>query len=490
MIWLLTGIVIAQLIGFLLVAITWPEKRRRDCDFLLRLFLSVGFGFGTVSLLSYIVFFSSRNWAYSCLAEVLLLIGLGYIFFWNYFRNRNSCDAVPRTTSTLSGLRAVLLLLLITTIVLSLANTILLHLQSPHGEWDAWAIWNSRARFLWKGVGFWDDFSNAATTLAHFDYPLLIPLSVARLWYFTNLPTPVAPILVASLFTFATAGLLICATWFLRGPTNALLAGTVLLGTRHFVLVGASQYSDIALSFYFLATICLFLLHDMVWKRSDRLLILAGVSAGLALWTKNEGWLFLLCVAMARCTVTVASDGWRSCLKEMVSFGFGLAPVFAIVVCYKVQFASSNDLVSGDRIHTILAYLMNVPRYLEITKEFGKQVFVFDRWGYVALALLIYPWLVGIQVEEDQRNGLYFGAAVLGLTLSGYFLIYVITPHDLIWHLRHSLDRLYIQLWPSGLMIYFLVVVSPQGTEWLVQPEPIRKTEKHAVATLEEHISR
>ncbi len=464
MIWLVTGLVTALLIGFLLVAMLWPEKGLR-VDFSLRFFLSVGFGFGTVSLLSYIIFFSSRNWAYACLAEFFLLIGLGYVFLRNYLRNPNSCNALRTATSTFSRLRVVLLLLFITTVVLSLTNTILLQLQSPHGQWDAWAIWNSRARFLWKGVGFWDDFSNAAAAFPHFDYPLLIPLSVARLWYFTDVPTPIAPILVASSFTFATVGLLVCAMRILRGPTNALLAGTVLLGTRHFVLVGASQYADIALSFYFLATICLFLLHDIAYERSDRLLILAGVSAGLALWTKNEGWLFLLCVATARCTVTVASDGWRRCAKEMVSFGFGLAPVLALVLHYRVQFASPNDLVSGDRIHTILADFMDFPRYLEITKEFGKQLFVFDRWGYVPLALLIYSWLVGIQIREDQRNGLYFIAAVLGLTLSGYFFVYVITPHELVWHLRHSLDRLYIQLWPSLLMIYFLVVASPQGSE-------------------------
>ena len=43
------------------------------------------------------------------------------------------------------------------------------------------------------------------------------------------------------------------------------------------------------------------------------------------------------------------------------------------------------------------------------------------------------------------------------LTLVGYFLIYVITPFDLTWHLATSLDRLCLQVWP---MIVFLVASS------------------------------
>lgn len=30
-------------------------------------------------------------------------------------------------------------------------------LTKPHGEWDAWAIWNMRARFLFRAGEFWRD---------------------------------------------------------------------------------------------------------------------------------------------------------------------------------------------------------------------------------------------------------------------------------------------------------------------------------------------
>ena len=46
--------------------------------------------------------------------------------------------------------------------------------------------------------------------------------------------------------------------------------------------------------------------------------------------------------------------------------------------------------------------------------------------------------------------------AALGLTLAGYFAIYVITPRDLYWHLRFSLNRLFLQLWPTVIFLFFL----------------------------------
>jgi 4-amino-4-deoxy-L-arabinose transferase-like glycosyltransferase len=349
--------------------------------------------------------------------------------------------------------------------VLSLANTVILYLESPHGQWDAWMIWNLRARFLFKGPGFWEQFSDAASAFSHYDYPLMIPVSVARLWYFTGGSITIAPMLLASLFTYAAAGLLLCVTWKVRGRTNALLAAATLLGTRHFVFSGASQQADVALAFFFLATICLFLLNDAVGESGGGLLMLAGASAGLALWTKNEGWLFLLAVAAARITATVAMSGRRRCLKELACFGLGLCPALGVAVIQKIQFASSNDLISGDRINIILPLLADPFRYLQILKEFAGQLFVFHRWGYVAPVLLIYPCLVGVHVEGDQRKSLLFGAATLGLMLVGYFFVYVITPHDLLWHLRHSLDRLFIQLWPSFLLIFFGLVVGPRGSE-------------------------
>jgi hypothetical protein len=51
---------------------------------------------------------------------------------------------------------------------------------------------------------------------------------------------------------------------------------------------------------------------------------------------------------------------------------------------------------------------------------------------------------------------------MLGIMLAGYFMIYVISPRDLEWHILTSLDRLYSQLWPCFILTFFLIVQTPE----------------------------
>jgi len=44
----------------------------------------------------------------------------------------------------------------------------------------------------------------------------------------------------------------------------------------------------------------------------------------------------------------------------------------------------------------------------------------------------------------------------------GYFAVYLITPYDLVWHLSHSLGRLFLQVWPSALFLFFLAIKGPE----------------------------
>jgi len=48
------------------------------------------------------------------------------------------------------------------------------------------------------------------------------------------------------------------------------------------------------------------------------------------------------------------------------------------------------------------------------------------------------------------------------LTLAGDFAVYVITPYDIYWHLRFSLNRLFLQLWPSAIFLFFMMVRTPE----------------------------
>ena len=57
-------------------------------------------------------------------------------------------------------------------------------------------------------------------------------------------------------------GVLVSTLGVLRGKAQALLAGTLLLGTASFVALSAALYGDVPLSFYILATLALLCLQD------------------------------------------------------------------------------------------------------------------------------------------------------------------------------------------------------------------------------------
>jgi hypothetical protein len=45
------------------------------------------------------------------------------------------------------------------------------------------------------------------------------------------------------------------------------------------------------------------------------------------------------------------------------------------------------------------------------------------------------------------------GVAIIAILQLGYFVIYVITPLELTYHLNSSLDRLLMHVWPGCLLL-------------------------------------
>jgi hypothetical protein len=64
-------------------------------------------------------------------------------------------------------------------------------------------------------------------------------------------------------------------------------------------------------------------------------------------------------------------------------------------------------------------------------------------------------WLRLRRGDEANRNIAAITAALL-LQLGGYYFIYLITERDLAWHLGTSNLRLFVQLWPTALLLLFV----------------------------------
>ena len=100
---------------------------------------------------------------------------------------------------------------------------------NPHGEWDAWAIWNLRARAIFRGVPDWS--AVFSPTFPGADYPPLVPVAVARLWAYAGREQLIAPAVVALPFSFSSTAIIIVSVGQLRGWASGWL--TDWLCSRH-----------------------------------------------------------------------------------------------------------------------------------------------------------------------------------------------------------------------------------------------------------------
>ena len=86
-------------------------------------------------------------------------------------------------------------------------------------------------------------------------------------------------------------------------------------------------------------------LHDRSQSGNFNFILLAGMTAGLAAWTKNEGILFLAAIIAARFVTVARPRGLRAYLRELRHFVIGLAPPLAVLIYFKVALAPPNDLL-------------------------------------------------------------------------------------------------------------------------------------------------
>jgi hypothetical protein len=334
-------------------------------------------------------------------------------------------------------------------------------LTKPHGEWDAWAIWNMRARFLFRAGEFWRDAFSNQLDWSHPDYPLLIPGIVAMCWTLVRAESTLAASSAAFLFTLGTVGVLISTLGVLRGKMQAFIAGILLLGSASLMVNGANQYADVPLGYFILGTLALLCLQDR-YPEDLRFSVLAGLTAGFAAWTKNEGVLFLVAVIAARAWAISRYGNRAALMPQFLRLAAGFAAPLAVIAFFKLRFAPPNDLLSKQPSH-VVAHLADIGRWIAVLEGYVRETF---RIGYflipIVLVLALYWYLVRFKVELEQRPAIATILVAVGLTLAGEFAIYIALPGDASWQVQTSFERLLLQLWPSGLLAFFIAANTPQ----------------------------
>jgi hypothetical protein len=319
---------------------------------------------------------------------------------------------------------------------------------NPQGNWDAWSIWNLRARFLAAAGTLPQRAWSPALSWTHPEYPLLLPAFVARCWAYAGSITDAAPVATSYMFFLGLIATLTGGIAVWRSRTLGLLCGLALLGSPHFLREVPTQYADVPLACYFAAAI-MFALIDRPQ--------LAGLFAGFAAWTKDEGLLFLV-VFIAAIAILSRAQLWRTAA--------GAIPGAALAVFFKLALAPhiSAYLGAGASIH-----LSRLGQVLgAMAREVGAMT---SGWYHPILPVIALALGLGIEYRKD----LLFTGGICAAVLAGYVAILVGSPYDLTWQLQTSLSRLMVQVWPAILLFAFAALRAPESAAMVEAPPKARK---------------
>jgi hypothetical protein len=325
---------------------------------------------------------------------------------------------------------------------------------APHGEWDAWAIWNLRARFLFRGYpAYWRDGFSPLLGWSHVDYPLLVPLSVARGWTFAGRETTAVPAVLSAIFA---AGIVLAAATSVgrvRSTTRGWLTAAAIVACPAFVKYSASQCADVPLAFFILAA---FLSISRAFESpSDRgAWLMAGASAGLAAWTKNEGVLFLLLFVFVA-WIWSCRAGKAAGLECAGRLLLGALPMVGALLALKAL-APANDLLEPQSAASVAAAFGSLDRLATVAAGIGRELWLGGA-GTVGVLPIVAAFTLLAGIDRPANPAPAMGLITMGLLITGYAGVYAMTPHDLAWQMKTSLDRVMLHAFPtlvwSGMML-------------------------------------
>ena len=474
------SILLALLIGFLLVQVFDPVRNMqpRWAAILFGAALGAGVGMGFTSIVFLVLDLSS-------IASPAAIFGIDIAFAgvlgWRWFRTRKNGHARSSSDGTTAGFRWTWLLALTFGIAMLISWIRLVQMAAalPVGAWDAWALWNLRAKFLAGAGGAWRYALSPLISNTHPDYPLLLPAFVARVWKASGNMDAIAPVVTALLFFAALLALLVSVVALMRGAASALLAGLVILSTTSLLVWAPAQYADIPLAFYYLGAMALIFLEASPNSGGRAALFWAGLCAGLAAWTKNEGIAFLACLAIVFVVFTLWQRRTPGALVRAGWLLAGAVPGVLLTLWLKFFLAPAVDPLVTQGASSGLARLHDFSRYAQIAGGFFNNLLNLGSGvTHPVILLAILAILVRWQIEERYRFASLIATAVLVLVFLSYCLVYLMTPYALAWQVQSSFDRLILQLWPSALLVFFVMlrrVVDPAPSSVPVKNTATRK---------------
>ena len=373
-------------------------------------------------------------------AEVFLLVLFLTLVWMRHLKEENLHLVKKLCIQKVSVPTALMLLALVFGAVVSFTFSLKLANINPWGGWDAWARINLKARFLFAGGDHWT-WIFEGIRIYHHDYPLLLQCTIARLWTWNGGITLNIPQILSVLWGIWSFFILYYVIAWLRSPVMAVIAGLAYLTYTPLLFWSAMQYSDIPLACYMMLACAMMIAVTQFPNHSQNYTFLAGFFAGSAAWCKNEGIVFALLIILWLFFLILRRFLYNP-KRATITFIIGFCIIGSSTVLLKLGFAINSDLVTSQLSHYEL--FVDSMRHKIILEYFGLLAQSYwQGWPLLILALAFALY------QYPYRKATNLGALFCTLSMMViYYAVFVLTPHDLTWHLNTAMNRLVLHIWP------------------------------------------
>ncbi|HRZ40180.1 MAG TPA: hypothetical protein P5246_04140 [Candidatus Omnitrophota bacterium] len=400
----------------------------------IRFVLAWGLGLGLSSMIAFSSFwiFNMYSRIYALFFHLVLIFLLG--FHQIVIQNKRP-SPIKRAELPETGI-FILLLLSVGTL-----SYIYGHFY-PFGGWDAWQVWNFKAKFLFESTGQWRNLFDPVLWRSSPHYPLLLPLINVWAWTFAEQTGAAGPFMTSILFNLLTAAIIFAALYELTGSKWAVAAAILPFLNAHYMILATAQYCDHVLGFFLCCAIISFTLA--MNNGRSALFGLTGAFLGFLSFTKPEGTIAAgLSLMLFLAMVFFQKRGWKSACWLM-----GATLVFLIpTLIFKLLLSPGNQtFING----LASAAKPSSWQRLQIIVRYSGMELAHEKWAGLWLVLL-----AGFFVEIRacfQKQFIPLAAFLilyLGIVLAYYWIN---TYFEITWWLSVTLGRILISLLPAFLI--------------------------------------
>lgn len=328
-----------------------------------------------------------------------------------------------------------------------------IYLKSPYGGGlDVWAIWKFKARILFLSDKPLQLLFEPNFKFSHFDYPIFYPLMLVWGWILVGKQSVYAGMWCSILFW---SGFLCTAAGFVRElkPKQSWVLPLLFASTPILTGYAASLYADTIVAGYFLTGVVLILL--CLRNASNHLLMGAGWMMASAALIKNEGQM----ACAASLVILVFSV---RLIPKIFYFFFGAAMPLGVLIYFRRLCPYENHMLSIERFKEVVDRGDLIPYLQTIFNAIKEQVLNENSWVYGWVFIILTTLLLAFRFLKQKRWIPHLFACLM---LASYIGVYIMTFRDLEGHLRTSLDRVMLQIYPIFLMACYFAIAGSSEKE-------------------------